>query len=69
MTEQCDTPLTPLVRERTLRMIADAEVVIGLQRREFEAIGLSKEEIRRAIEPLIRYVDMLREDIATSAIG
>lgn len=67
MTERFDTELTPEGRERTLRMISECELVIALQRRDLAAMGLSADEVERAVEPLIGFATMLREDLGTDA--
>lgn len=67
MTERYDTELTREGRERTLRMIDECEQVITLQRRDLAAMGLTDEEVQRAIEPLICFAAMLREDFGTDA--
>ena len=66
--ERYDTELTRQGRERTLRMIDECEQVIALQRRDLSAMGLSDEEVQRAVEPLIGFATMLREDFGMDAI-
>lgn len=55
-------------QERTHRLIDECEQVIALQRRDLAVMGLSDEEIQRAIEPMIGFASMLREDLDTDAI-
>lgn len=68
MTERYDTALTHEGRERTLRMIDECEKVRALQQRDLAAMGLSAEEVQRAVEPLIGFATMLREDLGRDAI-
>lgn len=67
MTSRFDTDLTPDGRERTVRMIEQSEKVIELQRRDLPAMGLTADEVERAVDPLIGFATMLREDLSADA--
>lgn len=66
MVNSGETPLTEAGRERTLRLIAESEQTIALQRRTLAAMGLSPTDVERAIEPMESFVALLREDAGIS---
>jgi len=68
MVNSGETPLTEAGRERTLRLIAESEQTMALQRSALAEMGLSPTDVERALQPMESFVALLRKDAGISPL-